>query len=268
MTNGDECGLPCCREYVGQHPDCTYDPVVADPRYRGCSGPTILFDRSHANFHQVTPESRLRPGRFWGFAKLLARDGYVVRDSPVPFATLLPDLPAKILVIANPQSLIRQVAVPPAEVAALAAWVEQGGSLLLSIDHPPFDRTDDLMAAFGLEQFGGRVREFTFTVANGGVNAASPITAGVDEVSTFTGTAVRIAPSPPPQATYEPVLTLPPGAPNSADGWLQGVAIQFGAGRVYVSAESGGLTAQNTFGMQETPDNERYVRNIVHWLDD
>jgi hypothetical protein len=45
------------------------------------------------------------------------------------------------------------------------------------------------------------------------------------------------------------------------------MAIQFGAGRIYLSAESGGLTAQNTFGMQETPDNEQYVRNIVHWLD-
>jgi hypothetical protein len=38
-------------------------------------------------------------------------------------------------------------------------------------------------------------------------------------------------------------------------------------GRVYVSAESGGLTAQDSFGMHETPDNEQYVRNVVHWLD-
>ena len=65
-----------------------------------------------------------------------------------------------------------------------------------------------------------------------------------------------------------PILTFPPDSPSNADGWLQGVAIQFGAGRVYVSGESGGLTAQNSFGMQETPDNEQFVRNIVHWLDD
>jgi hypothetical protein len=45
------------------------------------------------------------------------------------------------------------------------------------------------------------------------------------------------------------------------------VAIQFGAGRIYVSGESGGLTAQTSFGMQFTPQNEQFLRNIIHWLD-
>ena len=266
LSSGDECGLPCCRQFVGQAPLCTYDPVVADPRYLGCSGPTILFDRTHANFHNVTPESIRYPGRFWGFAKLLARDGYVVRDSAVPFATLFPAVPAKILAMANPQSLIGQVAIPPADVTALVDWVEQGGSLLLSIDHSPYERTDALLAEFGLEQIGRNARQFTFTLANGGLNPASPITIGVGEVTTFTGTAFRIA-TPLPQATYDAILTFPPDSPNNLDGWNQGMAIQFGAGRVYISGESGGLTAQTSFGMQETPDNEQYVRNIVHWLD-
>jgi hypothetical protein len=223
-------------------------------------------DRTHANFHQVTPESTRNPGRFWGFAKLAVRDGYVVRDSTTPFDVLLPANPAAILVLANPRALRGPVAVPPADVATLLAWVEQGGSLLVSIDHPPFDRTVDLLGALGLEQIGKGVRQFTFTIANGGLNAASPIAAGVGEVTTFTGTAFRVAAAPPAQATYEPVLTFPPNSPNDADGWLQGIAIQFGAGRVYVSGESGGLTAQSSFGMHETPDNERYVRNILHWL--
>lgn len=266
VTSGDECGLPCCREHGGQRPLCSYAPIVSDPRYLGCSGPTILVDRTHANFHQVTPESRRNPGRFWGFAKLLVRDGYVVRDSAIPFALLFPAVPAEILVIANPQTLIGNVAIPPADVAALVDWVEGGGALLLSIDHPPFERTDALLAAFGLEQFGRGVRRFTFTLANGGLNPSSPITAGIGEVTTFTGTAFRVA-TPLPQATYEAVLTFPPDSPNNADGWHQGMAIQFGAGRVYISGESGGLTAQNSFGMHQTPDNEQYVRQIVHWLD-
>lgn len=266
LTSRDECGLPCCRDYPGQSALCTYDPALPDPRYLGCGGPTILFDRTHANFHQVTPESGRNPGRFWGFAKLLTRDGYVVRDSTTPFAALFPAVPAKILVIANPRSLIGSVAIPPPDADAVVDWVEQGGSLLVSIDHSPFDRTDDLLAGFGLEQFGRNAMTFTFTIANGGLNTGSPIAAGIGEVTTFTGTAFRVATAL-PLATYDPVLTFPPGSPNGADGWHQAMAIQFGLGRVFVSAESGGLTAQDSFGMHETPDNEQYVRNVVHWLD-
>lgn len=49
-------------------------------------------------------------------------------------------------------------------------------------------------------------------------------------------------------------------------GFLEAVAIRYGAGRVFVSAEAGGLTAQSTFGMQRTPENERYLRNVLWWL--
>ena len=63
------------------------------------------------------------------------------------------------------------------------------------------------------------------------------------------------------------MLTFPPGSKRSLEGLLQGVTIELGAGRVYVSGESGGLTAQDSFGMQFTPQNAQYVLNIVHWLD-
>jgi hypothetical protein len=273
LTSGDECGLPCCREYDGQKPDCGYEPFIPNPRYLGCAGPTVLVDRTHVNFHQVTPESDSRPGRFWGFAKQLVRDGYVVRDNLTPFDELLPATPARIIVIANPRTLAGDDAVPPADVAALVSWIEQGGSLLLSIDHPPYERTGALLAALGLVRSGERARQFTFTRAAGSLNGAATIANGdspsdaVDEVTTFTGTPFSIDPAPPPQAQYEPLLTFPPDAPGDLAGLLQGVAIQFGAGRVYVSGESGGLTAQTGFGMQDTPDNEQFLRNVVHWLD-
>jgi hypothetical protein len=271
-TSGDECGLPCCRVYPGQHADCTYDPVVPTPRYRGCLGPTIVVDRTHVNFHETTPESPRNPGRYWGFAKQLVRDGYVVRDSTVPFAELLPTTSAKIIVVANPRTITGQEAVAPADAAALVDWIRNGGSLLLSIDHPPFERTGALLLDLGLVRLGKTAGQHTFTRANGDLNGASVIANGtgadtvVNEVTTFTGTAFSISPSPPADASYEAVLTFPPGTPKLA-GLLQGVAIQLGAGRVYVSGESGGLTAQNAFGMQFTPDNEQYLRNVIHWLD-
>jgi cysteine-rich repeat protein len=281
LTTGDECGLPCCKRYPGQHPDCDYDPVVSNPRYFGCTGPLILVDRTHANFHQITPESTRNPGRFWGFAKLLARDGYVVRDSTIPFAQLLATTTAEILVLANPRTLVDDPtldAVSPADAALLATWVANGGSLLLSIDHHPFERVGALLAAFGLDRlFDGDVSKFTFTRASGDLNGTAAIANGsqpgeeIGEVTTFRGTAFSIASTTPPSATYEPVLILPPGEVGgpSDDGsitYLQGVAIQFGAGRVYVSGESGGLTVQG-FGMHETPDNEQFLLNLIHWLD-
>jgi hypothetical protein len=97
----------------------------------------------------------------------------------------------------------------------------------------------------------------------------------VNQVSTFAGTAFSVSPTPPADASYEPVLVFPPGATTRSagsvvdiSGFLQGVAIQLAAGRVYVSGEAGGLTAQVTFGMQFTPENERFLRNIIAWLDD
>jgi cysteine-rich repeat protein len=273
LTSGDECGLPCCRVFPTQHPDCTFSPSVPNPRYRGCTGPTILVDRTHTNFHGVTPESVFHPGRYWGFAKLLVRDGYVVRDSTVPFAELLPTTTAKIIVIANPVALLGKDAISADDVAALVAWVQAGGSLLLSIDHPPFQKVPMLAEALGLTGIIGSAKQHTFTRANGDLNGGSVIANGtgpdtvIDEVTTFTGTGFSISPTPPPFASYEAVLTYPPDSRRTEVGKLQGVAIQFGAGRVYVSGESGCLTAQNAFGMQFTPDNKQYVLNIIHWLD-
>jgi hypothetical protein len=97
----------------------------------------------------------------------------------------------------------------------------------------------------------------------------------VDAVSTFSGTAFSISATPPLDASYEPVLVFPPGSTARSGagtvdigGFLQGVAVQLGAGRVYVSGEAGGLTAQLGFGMQMTPENERFLRNVIAWLDD
>ena len=50
-------------------------------------------------------------------------------------------------------------------------------------------------------------------------------------------------------------------------GFLQGVAIQFGSGRVYVSGEAGGLTSQSGIpGLLNNPGNARLLRNVVWWL--
>jgi hypothetical protein len=272
--------LPPCVPLAGQSADCSYDPLVVNPTHPLCQGPNILVDATHANFHTV--ETNGVAGRYWGFARLLSHDGYVVEQSETPIEALLPRTRADVLAIANPTTDLTggTEAVPAEEVPVIADWVRNGGALLLVIDHDPFERVGLLLAAFGLEHLpAGIVAMYTFTAASGDLVASSAVAIGpapdtaVDEVTTFTGTAFRVAADPPPEAQFEPVLTFPPGFTGTSagevvdlGGYLQGVAIRFGAGRVYVSGEAGGLTAQNTFGMQFTPDNERFLRNILWWL--
>ena len=292
------CALPACVTYAGQVPDCGYAPVVSDPAYTTCAGPKILVDTTHANFHQITPLSSDNPGRYWGFARLLHGDGYDVRDSETAFSDLLPVTDAKILVIANAQECEPTGdAVPADDVTAVVDWVRDGGSLLLVLDHRPYDRVAGLLAALGIDPlFAGLAQDpdcalvcpncprrcQTFVRGDGTLNGAaavadgpSPPATAVDAVSTFSGTAFSISATPPLDASYEPVLVFPPGSTARSGagtvdigGFLQGVAVQLGSGRVYVSGEAGGLTAQLGFGMQATPENERFLRNVIAWLDD
>lgn len=292
ITQG--CGLPRCKDTNGQRPDCTYAPAVTDPYYGTCRGPLILVDRTHDNFHNVAPESPTHKGRYWGFAKLLMADGYDVRDSATPFSTLLPSTTAKILVIANARPTNGSTeALSAADIAAVVNWVDQGGSLLLVIDHPPLNFVGALLQGFGLVRFAGASADppcilpngpnscRTFTRATGTLNPSAVVANGfavgedINQVSTFTGTAVSLAASPPLGAAYEGVLIFPAGTIAGGgvniSGFWQGVAIQFGSGKVYVQAEASALSAQvkpsGMMGMQITPDNEQYLRNIIHWLD-
>ena len=267
----EPCGtLPPCGPLPIQSPDCTYDPAVTDPVHPLCRGPKIVIDGAHANFHTLEEPSGVA-GTYWGFAKLLLNDGYDVQPAAESVLTLLPTTDATMLVIANATAANGREAVPRRDIAAIIDWVSAGGALLLIIDHDPYDRVQSLLAALGLERVdvGGGTERYTFRRATGELNGGAAVANGpgpqsvVDEVTTFTGTAFRIAAAPPAAAQYEPVLTF---GPDSGMDGLQGVAIRFGAGRVYVAGEAGGLTAQDGFGMQFTWDNERYVRNIAWWL--
>ena len=77
-----------------QVPDDNYNPPIANPAYPAGGGPVVAIDEAHFNFHTMG-------GRFGPFARLLQRDGYVVRPSTSQFsAQSLRGV--DILVIANP----------------------------------------------------------------------------------------------------------------------------------------------------------------------
>src|SRR4051794_33820324 len=76
-----------------QMSDPGVDPTVAHPAYAPGSGPRVLFDEAHFNFHTAG-------GRYRAFADLLTRDGYRISPNRQHFS---PDVlrSADLLVIAN-----------------------------------------------------------------------------------------------------------------------------------------------------------------------
>lgn len=281
-----------------QVPDTSYAPGILHPTHDSGSGPLVLIDRAHHNFHT-------REGGFAGFARLLTLDGYRTGD----LSGFLEDIAAldgcRILVIANAldASNVSEWALPtpPAftarEIETILKWVSGGGRLLLIADHMPFaGAADALGAAFGFRFLNG----FAFTAERAwppsvftlsdGTLCASPVTAGrypeerIDRVVTFTGSAFSIPREAIPVLQFEKEhWSLQPDTawrfgertPRvSLDGYYQGALLVFGRGRIAVFGEAAMFTAQVAngsfkvgFNSEEAPQNATFVLNVMRWLD-
>ncbi|HEY9518458.1 MAG TPA: hypothetical protein VIQ98_04335 [Gemmatimonadales bacterium] len=278
--------------------DTLFDPPIARPAFAAGSGPTVLLDEGHFNFHTVE-------GRYAPFVRLLRRDGLVVRALREPLASGSLAA-ARILVIANaisermsqgPWALPNAPAFSGAEIAVLERWVSQGGSLLLIADHMPFPgAVEALAAAFGIQVTDGfatdsscAIDEMVFRRSDGSL-ADHPITNGrhrrerVDSVRSFTGQAFRLS------RPGQPLLTLGAGAvvllPSTAwrfsdstpripaEGMLQGAVLSHGRGRVAMFGEAAMFSAQvsgpsrRPMGMNapHAGENPRFLLNLMHWL--
>ena len=282
--------------HAQQVADTAYNPPLAAPAYEQDAGPRVVIDAGHHNFHTVD-------GRYQPFAQLLRRDGFRVGGSgAVLSAQSLAGI--DVLVIANALNKANQrdwrlpnpAAFTDAEIAALRAWVDNGGSLLLIADHMPFAGAAGTLArAFGVEfsnGFAGRadgdVGPIDFSFEHG--LARSAVTEGrnaserISHVISFTGSAFK------PPTGAVPVMTFAPGfvsleskAPFKFDavtprvpvaGWSQGALLTVGKGRVAVFGEAGMFTAQlagpqaRPFGMNAPAANQnaQFLLNVAHWL--
>jgi hypothetical protein len=284
--------------FTAQRADYGWRPTIPRPTYAG-EHPRVLFDEGHHNASSIG-----FTGRYWPFARLLRADGYDVERGEGAFtpASLGRE---RILVIANasgaPKPQLFGINLPvstnrkrsdPAfttpEIAAVRAWVEGGGSLLLIADHAPFgEAASGLADALGVTMHKGFVEvpgelsdPLLFSAENGRLGSHAIISGGtagrpVSRVMTYTGQSVD-GPS-----TATVLLRLPETAVEAVpagdaleehgSGRAQGLAFELGRGRVVVLGEAGMVTAQVNrrirYGINDRDnDNQQFVLNVMRWL--
>lgn len=251
------------------------DVSIPVPHFALGAGPLLVVDAAHKNFHTID-------GRYAPFAALARNDGFRVRGGDAPFsAESLAKV--KVLVMANATQDLT-----PDEIAAVRAWVEAGGGLLLIADHMPFSHAaDGLARAFGFSfensfAFEAERGPELFSRENGRL-LDSPVSADIDSLYAFTGTVLH-APS---QATV--VMRLGTGwsiyypkkpwkfdgvpARSSTDQDLRGALMGIGKGRVAMFSEAAMFSAQRqpggkTMGFNYPPakQNKGFVLSVLHWL--
>lgn len=284
----------CTAAIAQQIADPNFDAKVAHPAYTK-NGPRALFDEAHNNFHTAS-------GRYKPFADLITNDGFQVTPNKQKFsADVLKGY--DILVISNALGAARMnlpeasnPAFTDAECDAVRDWVKAGGALLLIADHAPMGAANQILA----QRFDVNMSKmFTLDAQNYDKDSNNPgfivytresgrladtaITRGrndserVNKIITFTGQSLK---GPPDSIAFlklaDSAEDAMPGVntnPASAAGRTQGLAMNFGKGRVVVLGEAAMLSAQlsgatgKPFGMNRAGiDNRQLALNIVHWL--
>jgi hypothetical protein len=266
---------------------------VARPAYTQ-NGPKVLFDEAHNNFHTAD-------GRYQPFARLITADGYSVTPNKksITKETLAG---YSVLVISNalgaPQMNAPGAGNPAftdAECEAVREWAQAGGSLLLIADHAPMGAAAErLSLKFGVGMSKGSTADpanypkesnnqgFIQFNRENGLLADHAITRGrnaderLNRLQSFTGQSLL---GPKDSVAFLKLsntavdLDTATRTSSPAAGRAQGVALQFGKGRVVVMGEAAMLSAQLA-GAQRTPmgmnqpglDNKQLVLNIMHWL--
>lgn len=277
--------------------DSAFVPPIGTPAYSEGQGPIVMIDAAHHNFHTAD-------GRYFTFAQLLRRDGYQVISSGCSFSA---DSLRRgsLLVISNALnernttewSLPTPSAFTPEEIAAVSAWVTEGGSLLLIADHMPFPGcADQLAASFGIAMNNGfaigpdTLAGGTYVFRRGDNTLRDhPITQGrneserIDSVRSFTGQAFQADSAYGLMVFGDSCSSLMPEvawqfndstARIDVSGWYQGVVKAHGKGRIAVFGEAAMFSAQlagpnrQPMGMNhpQAPQNVQFLLNVMHWL--
>ena len=223
---------------VGQQvPTPDFEPILGQPAFAQGTGPLILVDEGHNNFHTLSPTTIPDathvgfisiPGRLTSFRRLMLADGFRVEPLTEPFsASALAR--ASILMISNALAdenvddwgLPNLPAFDREEIEAVVAWVRAGGSLLLIADHQPWPAAAaDLASELGFVLYngyagsGGRPTDRDLFARTEGTLGDHVIVRGrspaesVSSVMTFGGQAFRALPG----TDADPLLIFPSGS--------------------------------------------------------
>jgi hypothetical protein len=276
-------------------------PLVSQPTYSSTSAPRIGVDSTHENYRTIEPLDCT----YLPFAQLLRADGAVVEDFHTAFDAArcgdLSDLvgcpyaealkSVDVLAMTAPQAEISD-----AEAALLEGWVRgdvacddaagcPGRGLLLINDHDPFpQRISSLSARLGLdwpvnmdldaEEFGPySPTQMTLLDTEHVTTQGFDSSDRVASVWTFDNSYFdELVPG---SLAGESILTYAPGFAKLADaaGKSVGWAFDHGLGRVYASGEQAMFTSVLRYwslgeaAFETYPDNQKYLVNILHWMD-
>lgn len=279
-------------------------PLAEEPRLRA-GGSTqqrvVVFDEGHFNFHTTRGSysqfaELLRKDGYLIVARLEPLDRKALEHAQVlVIANALSAEGNSAERETLPWRWTRNAAMPAftsSECNAAQEWVREGGGLLLIVDHPPYPAAArDLARRFGVDVRNASTLDPTpghhaqtpstlvFTRSNG-LLGDHAITRGRDPagrihaITTFTGSSLAGPPGSTAflklsEAAYDRFFESA-GAPEqrtSAKGRAQGVALQFGEGRVVVLGEAAvfrtGILEESREGGFE---NRQLALNIVRWL--
>jgi hypothetical protein len=285
--------------------DPNFDTKVVGPAYVN-EHPKVLFDEAHRNIHTMR-------GGYEPFVHLISNDGYSVTANKTAFSDkTLTGIGVLVVVnaLGPNNAMVDHSAFTDTECDAVRDWVQAGGSLLLITDHAPTGAAASSLAQrFGVSMSKGMAEDpmnYDMTTSDmsqlvfsrdNGLLLNHPVTQGRDaketiiRVITFTGQSLKGPESAAPflrmgdSAVNRPAtvrvekahgdtrVIITYGDPESAKGYAQGLAMQFGKGRAVILGEAGMLTAQldgktqKPFGMNvQGVDNRQLALNIIHWL--
>lgn len=279
--------------------DLGFNPHVVRPAYVS-RRPRVLFDEAHNN-------ADTSGGRYKPFADLITSDGYsVVPGKPRFSKSALAGYDVLVIVnAAGPDSKRDASPFTEEECDAVRDWVSAGNALLLISDNAPFSAAvSKLSKRFDVELTDGYTidtvkynketedqTELLFTQDDGllgehPINMGRDATERINRIISFSGTSLRGPKGSvpllklsdtamdvlPPDRKPTPDDPSPDHRQVSAAGRAQGVALEFGKGRVVVLGEAAMLTAQVAlrgfrFGMNVPGiDNRQLALNIMHWL--
>jgi hypothetical protein len=176
-------------------PDPGFHPSLGPSAYADGQGPRIAIDAGHDNM-------RTAEGTYLTFARVARSDGFRVDGRTGPFtADALQGV--AILVIANATDATGAggTALREDEAAAVARWIEDGGSLVLVADHRPWPAAvEPLARRLGVEfanafAYDGPDDAQTGSLVYRRIDGSltdHAVTGGVEQVGTFLGSAFRV----------------------------------------------------------------------------